>query len=122
MTASPVNSAPRSTPWTKSSFSTTGEGCVQVRATGNGHVIVGDTKNPDGPVLTVTNTDWTTFLDQVATGTSDYSGRLIPVFQPDGGFILRDTATQATLVFTRAEWDAFHAGVVHGELRPLAAL
>ena len=108
-------------PWTKSSYSTNPNGCVQIKRV-TGHVIVGDTKNPDGPVLTVTNADWTAFLDQVATGTSDYSGRLVPVFQPDGGFILRDTATQATLVFTRAEWDAFHTGVVHGELRPLAAL
>nr|WP_234402160.1 DUF397 domain-containing protein [Thermobifida halotolerans] len=48
---------------------------------------MGDTKNLDGPVLTVTGTDWNTFLDQVVAVATDHSGRLT-AFQPDDSFIL----------------------------------
>ncbi|GAA1469314.1 DUF397 domain-containing protein [Nocardiopsis exhalans] len=104
--------------WTKSSYSSTGATCVQVRVARLGVIEVGDTKNPDGPTLTVTSADWSHFLAQVTHGTTD-SGRLISEFLPDGGFTLTDTATPGSpvLAYTKAEWGAFKLGVDAGELR-----
>ncbi|WP_116248470.1 DUF397 domain-containing protein [Nocardiopsis sp. FIRDI 009] len=104
--------------WTKSSFSSTGATCVQVRAPRAGVIEIGDTKNPNGPTLTVPNDDWEYFLDRVARGTTDF-GRLRAEFLLDGGFTLTDTAEPGSpvLVYTKAEWDAFKLGVEAGELR-----
>ncbi|MFC9084881.1 DUF397 domain-containing protein [Nocardiopsis dassonvillei] len=104
--------------WTKSSYSSTGATCVQVRVPHVGVIEVGDTKNPAGPTLTVPHADWEYFLDQVATGGSTF-GRLRIAFLSDGGFTLTDTAipNSPTLTYTKAEWDAFHAGALAGELR-----
>ncbi|MFI6578534.1 DUF397 domain-containing protein [Nocardiopsis sp. NPDC050513] len=105
------------TRWVKSSASTSAQGCVQVRVPRAGMVEIGDTKNPDGPTLTVPDTDWDHFLTQVATGRTDYR-RLRPTFLPHGGFTLTDTTTphSPVLVFTQPEWDAFKLGVDAGEL------
>ncbi|OLT26015.1 DUF397 domain-containing protein [Nocardiopsis sp. CNR-923] len=102
----------------KSSFSTNPQGCVQVRVPRAGTIEVGDTKNPQGPTLTVPDSDWDHFLTQVTTGGTDY-GRLRPTFLPHGGFTLADATTPRSpaLVFTEAEWDAFKRGVEAGELR-----
>ncbi|WP_017601125.1 DUF397 domain-containing protein [Nocardiopsis lucentensis] len=104
--------------WTKSSFSSTGATCVQVRTPRAGVIEIGDTKNPTGPTLTVPNDDWEYFLDRVARGTTDF-GRLSLGFLPDGGFTLTDTGApnSPVLVYTKAEWDAFKLGVEAGELR-----
>ncbi|MFV2199035.1 DUF397 domain-containing protein [Nocardiopsis sp. LOL_012] len=104
--------------WTKSSYSSTGATCVQVRVPRTGAVEIGDTKNPHGPTLTVPARDWDHFLDQVARGTTDFA-RLHAAFPPGGGFTLTDTADphSPTLVYTRAEWEAFKLGVDAGELR-----
>ncbi|MBB6118243.1 hypothetical protein FHS13_000171 [Nocardiopsis algeriensis] len=79
---------------------------------------VGDTKNPDGPTLTVPNADWEHLLDQIVSDGTDF-GRLHAVFLLDGGFTLTDTGipNSPTLTYTKAEWDAFRAGVLAGELR-----
>jgi hypothetical protein len=79
---------------------------------------IGDTKNPDGPTLTVPDADWDHFLTQVTHGAADF-GRLRAEFLPEGGFTLTDTARpdSAVLAYTRAEWDAFKLGVEAGELR-----
>ncbi|MFI6575384.1 DUF397 domain-containing protein [Nocardiopsis sp. NPDC050513] len=104
--------------WTKSSFSSTGATCVQVRAPRPGVTEIGDTKNPDGPTLTVPGFDWEYFLGQVTNGTTDF-GRLRAEFLPDGGFTLTDTGIPNSLVltYTKSEWDAFKLGVEAGELR-----
>jgi hypothetical protein len=105
-------------PWVKASASTSAQGCVQVRAPRLGVTEIGDTKNPDGPTLTVPEADWDHFLTQVATGRTDF-GRLRADFLPDGGFTLTDTNRPGapTLTYTKAEWDAFKLGVDAGELR-----
>ncbi|MEV2276925.1 DUF397 domain-containing protein [Nocardiopsis sp. NPDC049922] len=102
----------------KSSASTSAQGCVQVRVPRAGMIEIGDTKNPDGPTLTVPDTDWDHFLTQVATGGTDCR-RLCAAFLSHGGFTLTDTAVPRSpvLVFTKAEWDAFKQGVDAGELR-----
>ncbi len=104
--------------WTKSSYSSTGATCVQVRVPRVGVVEVGDTKDPDGPTLTIPNADWEHFLTQVTHGTTDF-GSLRAEFLPDGGFNLTDmnTPNSPILVYTKAEWDAFKLGVDAGELR-----
>lgn len=112
--------------WMKSSFSTGANTCVGVRAADiSTHVTIGDTKDPDGPTITVSNEAWDRFVaevaevDQVAEGAASFTGRLQPEFLADGGFRLHDTGNAASpkLWFTQAEWDAFHAGVQAGELR-----
>lgn len=104
--------------WVKSSFSTNPQGCVQVRAPRPGMTEIGDTKNPDGPTLTVPNADWDHFLARVTTDGTDF-GRLHAEFLPDGGFTLTDTTRPSSpvLTYTRAEWGAFKLGVDAGELR-----
>ncbi|MBT3166116.1 DUF397 domain-containing protein [Streptomyces sp. Vc74B-19] len=48
--------------WTKSSHSTDeGPDCVEVAAT-PAHILVRDSKTPEGPRLTLTPTTWTAFL------------------------------------------------------------
>ncbi|WDZ90378.1 DUF397 domain-containing protein [Nocardiopsis sp. HUAS JQ3] len=104
--------------WTKSSYSSTGANCVQVRSPRDGVIEIGDTKNPGGPTLTVPHADWEYFLDQVVSGGTVFR-RLHATFLPDGGFTLTDTgiSNSPALIYTKAEWDAFHAGALAGELR-----
>ncbi|MFE2644385.1 DUF397 domain-containing protein [Streptomyces nigra] len=48
--------------WTKSSYSTDeGPDCVEVAPTPD-RILVRDSKDPDGPRLTLTPTTWTAFL------------------------------------------------------------
>ncbi|WP_051045970.1 DUF397 domain-containing protein [Nocardiopsis alkaliphila] len=106
------------TGWTKSSYSSTGATCVQVRSVSASLTEIGDTKNPHGPTLTVPNSDWVHLLDQIISGRTDYR-RLFPCFLPDGGFTLTDTTNpfSPTLTYTKAEWEAFETGVRNGQLR-----
>ncbi|MEU9737362.1 DUF397 domain-containing protein [Streptomyces sp. NPDC048002] len=54
--------------WIKSSYSTDeGPDCVEV-ATTPARILVRDSKNPDGPRLTLTPTTWTAFLPHAARG------------------------------------------------------
>lgn len=49
--------------WRKASYSgTNGGGCVEVATSMPGIVAVRDSKDPDGPVLTVSPDDWARFL------------------------------------------------------------
>lgn len=48
--------------WRTSSRSNGAGNCVEVVTTLPGAVAVRDSKDPDGPVLTVTAADWRTFL------------------------------------------------------------
>ncbi|GAB6898613.1 hypothetical protein JCM9957A_17030 [Kineosporia succinea] len=53
--------------WFKSSLSQDGGGCVEARFTQEG-VEVRDSKNPGGPKLGFTNSEWDAFLGGVALG------------------------------------------------------
>jgi hypothetical protein len=52
--------------WQKSSYSGNGGGdCVEVATNMPGIVAVRDSKNPDGPVLTISSDEWAGFLARV---------------------------------------------------------
>jgi len=53
--------------WRKASQSFSNSNCVEVRGAG-GRVQVRDSKDPDGPVLTVSPAAWRRFLNQVRRG------------------------------------------------------
>lgn len=60
--------------WRKASYSTTnGGGCVEVARSLPETVAVRDSKNPDGPVLTLASATWRGFLAQVKAGRHDVS-------------------------------------------------
>ena len=48
--------------WTKSSYSTAGGSCVEVRRSEDGRIQARDSKNPTGPVLTFAPAEWENFI------------------------------------------------------------
>ncbi|MGX1972840.1 DUF397 domain-containing protein [Streptomyces kronopolitis] len=66
MTLKPSSGTEREPNWHKSSHSTDeGAQCVEV-ATASDSVLVRDSKNPDGPRLTIAPTTWAAFLPYAA--------------------------------------------------------
>jgi hypothetical protein len=52
--------------WHKSSYSGNGGGnCVEVTTSLPGVVAIRDSKNPDGPVLTVSRDEWARFISRL---------------------------------------------------------
>jgi hypothetical protein len=52
--------------WRRSSYSGNGGGnCVEVATSMPGVVAVRDSKNPDGPVLTVSRDEWASFITRL---------------------------------------------------------
>jgi hypothetical protein len=57
--------------WRKSSYSgSNGGACVEVASAHSGVVAIRDSKNPTGPVLIISASDWATFLQAVKTGSA----------------------------------------------------
>mgnify|MGYP001228267440 CR=1 FL=1 len=54
--------------WRKSSYSSNPQGCVQVRVPRKGMVEIGDTRESQGPTITVPHAEWESFLNQVVNG------------------------------------------------------
>nr|WP_223187169.1 DUF397 domain-containing protein [Streptomyces sp. CBMA29] len=58
--------------FTKSSYSSSGGECVEVATNVPGTVAIRDSKNPEGPTLTFTPAEWTSFQRALAAG--DFTG------------------------------------------------
>jgi len=109
--------------WFKSSKSVGSSSCVEIKF-GDGVVLIRDSKfardpmnDPvDQPIISVPIYSWNIFLENVS-GRSVGVGSGVPSILPlgDGGAALRCRATGVTLSYTRAEWEAFRAGVALGE-------
>jgi hypothetical protein len=57
--------------WRKSSYSSgNGGACVEAASLSAG-LLVRDSKDPDGPALTIARADWKTFTELVKTGALD---------------------------------------------------
>ena len=54
--------------WVKSSRSATNGNCVEVAFLGEGRVALRDSKDPQGPALRFTHSEWIAFVDGVADG------------------------------------------------------
>ncbi|MGY5124149.1 DUF397 domain-containing protein [Streptomyces nigrescens] len=54
--------------WFKSSYSDNGGDCIEVAANIPGAVPVRDSKDPNGPALTFTANDWSSFVAAVKGG------------------------------------------------------
>lgn len=59
--------------WFKSTRSTASKDCVEVAFLDQDHVGVRDSKNPSGPALIFTPTEWDTFTTGVTSGGLDQS-------------------------------------------------
>ena len=57
--------------WTKSSFSTNDGACVETAKDG-GHMLMRDSKDPDGPRLSFLPGEWDAFLDGIRNGEFDH--------------------------------------------------
>ncbi|MGW0051069.1 DUF397 domain-containing protein [Nocardia cyriacigeorgica] len=57
--------------WFKSSRSVGGNDCVEVAHLGQGRVGVRDSKNPSGPALVFTPSEWDSFLTRARAGRFD---------------------------------------------------
>jgi hypothetical protein len=59
-------------PWIKASASSSAGMCVEMRRSAAGGVDLRDSKNPDGPVLSVSAAQFAAWLDGAANGEYDH--------------------------------------------------
>ena len=62
-----TNRPDRASDWRKSSYSGSGNNCVEVTTTAPG-IAVRDSKNPHGPILALTPDQWQVFTDAIKAG------------------------------------------------------
>lgn len=111
---------PDVTGWFTSSRSNNGNQCVEVRFAGDA-VLIRDSKfrrNPanrtaDEPVITVTASEWTSFLNLLTSARWQPGAHPLVVQSSPAGTTLCCGAI--TLTYTPAEWEAFVDGVHDGE-------
>jgi len=65
---------PKSSLWSKSSFSFSNGNCVEVAHLPGGHIGVRDSKDPHGPVLRFTPDEWQAFIGGARNGEFDSFG------------------------------------------------
>jgi len=119
------------TGWFTSTCSNNGNQCVEVRFEGS-EVFIRDSKyrrdpahrRGDEPVITVTRSQWSAFLDTVkhpgCSGVDTSCGVVADLSARPGRHGNTTLCHGSTeLVFTAAEWAAFLAGARNGEFDPL---
>ncbi|MFJ4658142.1 DUF397 domain-containing protein [Nocardia sp. NPDC088792] len=105
--------------WRKSTYSGSNGGqCVEM-SFGPERVLIRDSKYSGPalgrPIVSVSNAQWPRFLDLVLSGAVGDLGQGVRVeLCSNGGVILADQS-QARLLFTVAEWDAFAKGIADGQ-------
>lgn len=106
--------------WCRSAFCNGAAACFEFAVQGD-LVLMRDSKNPDGPVLTFPCRDWVVLLDQVVKDPENYHGRISVEGGRVPGYFVRDRENpdSATLWFSREEWKAFVAGVRECRFTPL---
>ncbi|GAA2599494.1 DUF397 domain-containing protein [Actinomadura fulvescens] len=52
--------------WRKSSHSGSGDQCVEIAALSGGRRAVRDSKDPDGPAMVLSDTEWTRFVGTIS--------------------------------------------------------
>jgi len=128
MPYSQVRYRPEVTGWFTSTRTNNGNQCVEIRFDG-ARVLIRDSKfrrHPanrpaDEPVITVTASEWTAFLDVVLGGAAaTAAAALTAVSLGDGRTTIRGGAVELT--YTPGEWDAFIAGARDGEFDRIAVL
>ncbi|MGH3569750.1 MAG: DUF397 domain-containing protein [Pseudonocardia sp.] len=115
--------------WRKSTYSGNGGDCVEVAGDpldDRGVVLVRDSKDPDGPVITFRPDQFATFLHQAIHGRLDDTDGAVEIIRHDRDVLvagrrvhtswhLRSRTAPVTLHFTTSEWTAFQKGAEHGE-------
>ncbi|MGI9002000.1 MAG: DUF397 domain-containing protein [Pseudonocardia sp.] len=107
-----------------SSYSNTGGGCVEPAPHRDG-VLARDSKDPQGPRLEFTHTQWAQFLDELANGRECTNGvvttsaeKLERTYHGQAVLTcwhLHSTSTSVILHFTAREQEAFLLGIADGE-------
>ena len=114
--------------WRTSTYSNNGGACVEVAdnlLAGRGVVLVRDSKDPDGPVITLRPDQFAAFLREAvgeltsANGAVEVTRNELAVSlagrRVQTSWQVRSLATDVTLHFTASEWTAFQKGAEHGE-------
>src|SRR4051812_7607125 len=103
--------------WRTSSYSGSGDNCVEVAPTGP-DVLLRDTKDHgSGPVIAFSATQWAAFLAEVAADAPSANGAAATERSASG--VVLHGAEGARVAFTLSEWAAFRAGVLDGEFAGL---
>lgn len=103
--------------WRKSTFSDQGNGCVDVDFTTEG-VEIRHSKITDSLVITFSNKQWTSWLDEVMSGVLTNVNGAVEVTTEPNAWTVRERTSGRTLVFTDEEWAAFRLGAIEGEFDP----
>lgn len=107
--------------WRTSSFSSNGASCVEVLEA-DGATYLRDTKSHgEGAVLHLDGPAWSAFLREVAQDAPSANGAVEVTADDEGGRIVRETSSDAVLLFRDDEWVAFRRGVLAGEFGRTAA-
>ncbi|GAB3709210.1 DUF397 domain-containing protein [Nocardiopsis oceani] len=106
-------------PFVKSSFSGGQGSCVGIKRFGTWTVVGKHELGADSPTLIFPNSDWNEFCTRVARNERASAGEVSAIFTPEGGFTLTESTNEQapTIVYDKAEWDAFKLGAQAGELR-----
>ncbi|WP_225732620.1 DUF397 domain-containing protein, partial [Nocardia sp. JCM 34519] len=114
--------------WVKSSFSRDMSDRVEIQPTLD-YVLLRDSKylrdaanDPTTqPVISIAATSWQVFLAAVSGEAVDRDADIPSIDRTENGGAVVRSAAEATLTFTKAEWDAFIAGIQAGEFSLAAA-
>jgi hypothetical protein len=109
--------------WRKSRRSGNNANCVEVSSRKSGSLLVRDSKDPGGLVISLSEHSWLEFIGRIRIGDFDLErigrhpdGDGVTAYRIDEGIAFTGSEVgDKKLVFTLDEWSAFTAGVCDGE-------